>query len=202
MPAARTAVRIGPSAAPVRIRRVPRTEPPYADTRAPAPDVPGQLPLAAAGRPAAAARPAGDGAAAGPGVGAERLAAWRFATRYAEILDERRPAGHLAPVADPAALPGLLAAALDGRAHLRALPRLPRPGAGRAGRRPAGRPGGGRVRLASLHLSTVRPGVVEVAATLAVPGGARALAFRLERRGEAWRATAAELIGATPRPTP
>ncbi|HEX5740649.1 MAG TPA: Rv3235 family protein [Pilimelia sp.] len=124
------------------------------------------------------------------------MVAWRFATRYAEIVDGRRAAAHLGPLSEPAAVSRLSADALRAREHLRALTHPARPGGGRAGARPHGRGDAVAVALSGVRVQLVQPRVAEAVALLRLRGVVRALAFRLDHRPEGWRVTAAELVGA------
>lgn len=85
-----------------------------------------------------------------------------------EVLDGRRPAGHLAPHAEPAVL--------------------------RCWRlTTAGRRRRSAVRFGPLRLSHPRTGVAEVAVAVELDGGVRALAARFDLARDGWRWTAVRL---------
>jgi hypothetical protein len=114
-------------------------------------------------------------------------AAWhatlRFLDRCQEILNGYRPASHVRPLSVPEEAQTIMEhVAAVARRTTRA-PRVPQPGAP-PGRRPSA------VARRRVYVCEPRPGAAEATAVLSQAGRSWAVAFRLERRRDAWLCTA------------
>ena len=181
----------------VRLRPVPRCEPPFDDEREPAARaIAHQLALdwSSTGpprAPAAAPPPARPHTprpiVAGTSADA-RLAVRHFLNLCVEVLNGYRPPAHLRRVSRPCEAAGVVAQGIAGAqrvAALRSTSQLP-------GRRPARRPP--PVAVVRLLLCQPRPGAVEAAVALVTGERTWAMALRMECHQECWSATALRLI--------
>jgi|GEM_PF-671671 hypothetical protein len=160
-----------------------RTGAPVAATARPDTPSPG------AGRPAPSSRPGRPATAATeqapPAVGLTgaspeaRQAARTFVTDCLEIMNGYRPAQHIRARCDPAET-GRVVTRLIAASH-----RIAARGPGRPPR---------RALLRRLRVCEPRPGIVEAAAAIGVPGRTWAMAFRLERRRGRWVGVSVEVL--------
>lgn len=178
----------GPRAA-IRLRPVPRFEPPYDDEAT-------SQPWATTSRQLALNWPADDGRerpepppAVSPVVtgasGDAKLAVRRFVRLCVEVLNGFRPAAHLRRMALPAEAADVVAQGLAGARRAASL-------RGSAGRRPQRRPA--PVGVMGVKICEPRHGAVEVAVTLVTGDRTWALAFRLELHQQSWAVTALLII--------
>jgi hypothetical protein len=191
---------------PIRLRPVPRCEPPFDD------EVDGQVwasphqlafewPARVADEPAAARRPYGgtgrppptDPAVPRPAPpvvagasGDAKLAVRRFVSMCVEVLNGYRPAAHLRRMSLPKEAAGVVAQGLVGAQRVgemrRAVPHR------RAARQP------GPVAVLKLRLCEPRPGAVEAAVLLVTGERTWAMALRMELHQQSWCATTLRLI--------
>jgi hypothetical protein len=175
----------------IRLRPVPRFEPPFDDEATPQTwaTTPRQLALdwpadgQESSAPPAAAPPVVAGAS-----GDAKLAARRFVRLCVEVLNGFRPAAHLRRMALPAGAAEVVAQGLAGSRRAAAL----RGSASRAGARQQRRPT--PVGVIGVKICEPRPGAVEVAVTLVTGDRTWAMAFRLELHQQTWAATALLII--------
>ncbi|PRX25649.1 Rv3235 family protein [Actinoplanes italicus] len=181
----------GPRAA-IRLRPVPRFEPPYDDETT-------SQPWATTSRQLALNWPADEGreppeppATASPVVagasGDAKLAVRRFVRLCVEVLNGFRPAAHLRRMALPAGAAEVVTQGLAGARRAASL----RGGMSRAGARHQRRPT--PVGVIGVKICEPRSGAVEVAVTLVTGDRTWAMAFRLELHQQTWAATALLII--------
>ena len=176
---------------PIRLRPVPRLDPPFDDELTPevwAP--PQQLALEWAAQPAPPPPPVSASADVLAGAsGDAKLAVRRFVSVCVEVLNGYRPAAHLRRLSLPGEAAGVVAQAVLGVRRVadarRALERRP---TDRRGRRAA------PVGVLRLRLCEPRPGAVEAAVLLVTGDRTWAMALRLELHQQAWAATTLRLI--------
>ncbi|MEV0896319.1 Rv3235 family protein [Actinoplanes sp. NPDC049802] len=189
--AMRSAVEIAPTGSrpAIRLRPVPRSEPPFDDESAPQVWAPPRQP--ALEWPAGTQRSPEKGRPASPAVagaaGDAKLAARRFVHLCVEVLNGFRPAAHLRRMALPAEAAEVVAQGLAGARRAAELRR-----AGHRGARPARRPV--PVAVLRLRLCEPRPGAVEAAVTLVTGDRTWAMAFRMELHQQTWATTALVII--------
>jgi hypothetical protein len=178
----------GPRAA-IRLRPVPRYEPPFDDEATPqswasSRQLALDWPADSRGTPAPpeSAPPAVAGAS-----GDAKLAVRRFVRLCVEILNGFRPAAHLRRMALPAEAADVVAQGLAGARRAAALRGTSRPGARRQ-RQPT------PVGVIGVKICEPRSGAVEVAVTLVTGDRTWAMAFRLELHQQTWTATALLII--------
>ncbi|WP_229795295.1 Rv3235 family protein [Actinoplanes campanulatus] len=173
----------------IRLRPVPRSDPPFDDESAPqvwAPSLqpalewPGNAQRAPLGPPPATPTVAG-------ASGDARLAARRFVHLCVEVLNGFRPAAHLRRMALPAEAADVVAKGLAGARRAAELRR-----AGRPRTRPPRRHA--PVAVLRLTLCEPRPGAVEAAVTLVTGERTWAIAFRMELHQQTWAATTLLII--------
>lgn len=199
---------------PIRVRPVPRCDPPFDDELAPearpharqltldwsvlpgpvgaGATGPGAVEAGAVGPGAVGASTAGSdatrsGASATGTAGDARLAVRRFVRVCVEVLNGYRPAAHLRRFSAPQEAAGVVAQGVAGARRIAELRR-----SARAGDRPARRPG--PVAVLNLRLCEPRPGAVEAAVLLVTGRRTWAMALRLELRDDAWITTVLRLI--------
>ncbi|MEV6299550.1 Rv3235 family protein [Actinoplanes sp. NPDC051861] len=175
----------------IRLRPVPRYEPPFDDELSPQVwSSPRQLPLSwedppepDTGQPE---RPAAPPVVAGASHDA-KLAVRRFVHMCVEVLNGYRPAGHLRRLALPSEAAHVVAEGLAGARRVTEMRNARRPGT----RRPL-RPA--PVAVLRLRLCEPRPGAVEAAVALVTGQRTWAMALRMELHQQSWSATVLRLI--------
>jgi hypothetical protein len=183
----RSAVEMAPtgSRAAIRLRPVPRYEPPFDDEATPQVwtssrqltlEWPADGPSAPA--PATPEPPVVAGAS-----GDARLAVRRFVRLCVEVLNGFRPAAHLRQLALPSHAADVVSQGLAGARRAADLRRIRQP----AARRPP-------VGVIKVRLCEPRAGAVEAAVTLVTGDRTWAMAFRLELHQQTWAATALLVI--------
>jgi uncharacterized protein DUF6459 len=178
----------------IRLRPVPRHDPPFDDELAPQVwasarqltldwDANQQLRRAAAPvkAPTAVA-----GAVAGASADA-KLAVRRFVHLCVEVLNGYRPPAHLRRLSAPSEAADVVAQGLAGARRIAELRTATRVGPRRSHRVPP-------VAVLRLRLCEPRPGAVEAAVALVTGERTWAMALRLELREQSWCATALTLI--------
>jgi hypothetical protein len=189
----------------IRLRPVPRCDPPFDD------ELPAEARVSADQLTLPWSRPAGPGSgssdsgatpasgrdggpiptgapgSAMPSAGDTRLAVRRFVSVCVEVLNGYRPAAHLRRLASPVEAPAVVAQGVAGARRVAELRQAARP-ADRRGRRP------GPVGVLRVLLCEPRPGAVEAAVLLITGERTWAMAFRLEFHQQKWAATALRLI--------
>ena len=181
---------------PIRIRPVPRCDPPFDDELEPQVWATAQqLAFDLSPQPrralAAAVPPPVEAPCVSPIAGASgdaRLAVRRFVSMCVEVLNGYRPAAHLRRLSQPREAANVVAQGLAGARRVtqarqdRTAGRAPRP------RRPV------PAAVVRLQLCEPREGAVEAAAVLVIGDRTHAMALRLESHNEAWLATILRLI--------
>ena len=185
---------------PIRLRPVPRCDPPFDDELEP--EVwataqqlafgwsPRQRPTGAAPGPPPSSPPAAEtprGSAVAGASGDAKLAVRRFVSMCVEVLNGYRPAAHLRRLSLPAEAAGVVAQGVAGARRVAELRRATHP-ADRRARRP------GPVGVIGLRLCEPRTGAVEAAVLLVTGDRTWAMALRLELHQQAWAAAALRLI--------
>jgi len=187
----RSTIEIAPTGSrpAIRLRPVPRSEPPFDDE--PAPQVWTPSPRPAPGWTADGPPPSVPPQQALPAVtgasGDARLAVRRFVRLCVEVLNGFRPAAHLRRVSLPGHAADVVAQGMVGARRVAELRKTSRPG-GRSPQRPA------PVGVIKVVLCEPRPGAVEAAVTLVTGERSWAMAFRLEMHQQAWSATTLLII--------
>ncbi|WP_328465419.1 Rv3235 family protein [Actinoplanes sp. NBC_00393] len=183
----------------IRLRPVPRYEPPFDDELAPqvwasarqlpldwsaqeVPPVPSDGPRALPGPRTDPAPPVVAGASSDA-----KLAVRRFVHLCVEVLNGYRPPAHLRRLALPAEAASVVAEGLAGARRVAALRAAKKVGA-RPPRRPV------PVAVLRLRLCEPRPGAVEAAVALVTGERTWAMALRMELHQKSWAATALRLI--------
>ncbi|MDI6105344.1 Rv3235 family protein [Actinoplanes sp. NEAU-A12] len=193
----RSTVEIAPAGSrpAIRLRPVPRFEPPFDDESAPqvwAPSRQLALEWPANSRPAPVPPVESPPVAAGAS-GDAKLAVRRFVRLCVEVLNGFRPAAHLRRLSLPAGAADVVAQGLAGARRAADLRRA-------AEQRATRRPGAGQQRRAApvavlgLKICEPRVGAVEAAVTLVTGERTWAIAFRLELHQQTWAATTLLII--------
>ena len=177
---------------PIRLRPVPRLDPPFDDELTPEVWASAQqLALDWPTRPSPP--PPVPPAAATVVTGASgdaKLAVRRFVGMCVEVLNGYRPAAHLRRLSLPGEAAGVVAQAVLGARRVaevrRALERRPTDRRGRRGAAPVG--------VLRLRLCEPRPGAVEAAVLLVTGDRTWAMALRLELHQQSWAAVTLRLI--------
>jgi len=181
---------------PIRIRPVPRCDPPFDDELEPQVWATAQQlaldfsPQARRALPAPAPPPAVEAPRASPVAGASgdaRLAVRRFVRMCVEVLNGYRPAAHLRRFSVPAEAAAVVAQGVAGARRVAELRRAAHP-ADRRARRP------GPVCVIGERLCEPRSGAVEAAVLLVTGERTWAMAVRLELHQQTWAATVLRLI--------
>ena len=181
----------------IRLRPVPRCEPPFDDECEPAAGaIAHQLaldwsPTGPSRAPAVSpppARPHTPRPILADASADAKLAVKHFLHLCVEVLNGYRPPAHLRRVSRPSEAAGVVAQGIAGAQRVAALRRA----AQHRGRHPARRPP--PVAVVRLHYCEPRPGAVEAAVALVTGERTWAMALRMERHQECWSATALRLI--------
>jgi hypothetical protein len=181
---------------PIRIRPVPRCDPPFDDELEPQVWATAQQlaldfsPQPRRALPAPAPPPAVEAPRASPVAGASgdaRLAVRRFVRMCVEVLNGYRPAAHLRRFSIPGEAAAVVAQGVAGARRVAELRRAAHP-ADRRARRP------GPVCVIGERLCEPRSGVVEAAVLLVTGERTWAMAVRLELHQQTWAATVLRLI--------
>lgn len=188
---------------PVRLRPVPRCDPPFDDETGArralavnqlALDLPTPARLLRPPPTPAAVERARQMAAAQAATrtsGDAKLAVRRFVQMCVEVLNGYRPAAHLRRVSLPKDAAGVVAQAVAGSSRVAGLRDT-----AAAGRKPSrhGRRPGGPVAVLRFHFCEPRPGAVEAAVLLVTGERTWAMALRMELHNQSWAATTMRLI--------